>query len=219
VTSRRIGLTPAARSGVASRVKPRALASTLAALAVSATAFAQAPPAAEAYGAPPPTVVPAPPPPPVMAADADAGEGLGAVPRARHAIYLGVTSLILLNSVGVNYSYRPFRGFAVSLGAGLSALFTGIGGVTAAGGQMMAHGLFGGAGSHSFELAGGLSVVSTNSEIFCSSCDSSNRLAALPSAFLGYRYHPLDGGFLFRAGAAWEFGLGVGAHLSFGGAF
>ena len=199
-------------------MNPRALAPVLAALTVPAAAFAQAPPAAEAYGAPPPVVVPAPPPPPVLAT-ADAGEGLGAVPRARHAIYLGATSLILLNSVGVNYSYRPLRGFAVSLGAGLSALFTGVGGITAVGGQMMAHGLFGGAGSHSFELAGGLSVVSTNSGIFCSSCDSSNRLAAVPSAFLGYRYHPMDGGFLFRAGAAWEFGLGVGAHLSFGGAF
>lgn len=199
-------------------MKPRALAPTLAALAVSATAFAQAPPAAEAYGAPPPVVVAAPPPPPVLAA-ADAGEGLGAVPRARHAIYLGATSLILLNSVGLNYSYRPFRGFAVSLGAGLSAAFAGSAGAAAVGGQMMAHGLFGGAGSHSFELAGGLSVVSTSSTIFCSSCDDGTRLAALPSAFLGYRYHPLDGGFLFRAGAAWEFGLGIGAHLSFGGAF
>lgn len=193
-------------------MKPRALAPALAALTVPATAFAQAPPA-EAYGAPPPVVVSAPPP--VMA---DAGEGLGAVPRARHAIYLGATSLIVLNSVGLNYSYRPLRGFAVSLGAGLSAAFAGFAGAAAVGGQMMAHGLFGGAGSHSFELAGGLSVVSTNSGIFCSDCDSS-RLAALPSAFLGYRYHPLDGGFLFRAGAAWEFGLGIGAHLSFGGAF
>lgn len=205
-------------------MKPRALAPALAALTVSATASAQVAPAApspalspDAFGAPPPAVAPAPPPPPPVMADA--GEGLGAVPRARHAIYLGATSLFVLNSVGLNYSYRPLRGFAVSLGAGLSAAFAGFAGAAAVGGQMMAHGLFGGAGAHSFELAGGLSVVSTSSAIFCSSCDDSTRLAALPSAFLGYRYHPLDGGFLFRAGAAWEFGLGIGAHLSFGGAF
>ncbi|MFO0626856.1 MAG: hypothetical protein U0325_14685 [Polyangiales bacterium] len=197
---------------------PRALAPALAVLALPAAALAQTPPAADAYGAPPPVVAAPPPPPPVMAG-ADTGEGLGAVPQARHAIYLGATSLILLNSVGLNYSYRPFRGFAVSVGAGLSAAFAGFGSVSAVGGQMMAHGLFGGAGSHSFELAGGLSVVSTTSTIFCGSCDETTRLAALPSAFLGYRFHPMNGGFLFRAGAAWEFGLGVGAHLSFGGAF
>lgn len=202
---------------------PRALAPALAALTASAVSFAQVPPpAADAYGAPPPAVVPAstalPPPPPVLA-ETDAGEGLGAVPRARHAIYLGLTSVIVSNGVGLSYSYRPLRGFAVSLGAGLSGVIALSTGVAAVGGQMMAHGLFGGAGSHSFELAGGLSVVSTNSGIFCSSCDSSNRLAAVPSAFLGYRYHPLDGGFLFRAGLAWEYGLAIGAHLSFGGAF
>jgi hypothetical protein len=199
-------------------VNPRALAPVLAALTVPAAAFAQAPPAAEAYGAPPPVVVPAPPPPPVLATT-DASEGLGAVPRARHAIYLGLTSVIVSNGVGLSYSYRPLRGFAVSLGAGLSGFIALSSGVAAVGGQMMAHGLFGGAGSHSFELAGGLSVVSTNSGIFCSSCDSSSRLAAVPSAFLGYRFHPLDGGFLFRAGVAWEYGLAIGAHLSFGGAF
>lgn len=207
-------------------MKPRALAAVLAALTVPATAAAQVAPTAsspalspDAYGAPPPVVVsaPAPRPPPVLA-DA-AGEGLGAVPRARHAIYLGLTSVIISNGVGLSYSYRPLRGFAVSLGAGLSGVIALSSGVAAVGGQMMAHGLFGGAGSHSFELAGGLSVVSTNSGIFCSSCDSSTRLAAVPSAFLGYRYHPLDGGFLFRAGAAWEYGLAIGAHLSFGGAF
>lgn len=208
-------------------MKPRALAPALAALTVSATAFAQVAPTAsppalslDAYGAPPPAVAPAPSslPPPVMA-DANAGEGLGAVPRARHAIYLGATSLIVLNSVGLNYSYRPLRGFAVSLGAGLSAAFAGFAGAAAVGGQMMAHGLFGSADAHSFELAGGLSVVNTTSAIFCSDCDGSTRLAAVPSAFIGYRYHPMDGGFLFRSGVAWEFGLGIGVHLSFGGAF
>lgn len=62
-------------------------------------------------------------------------------------------------------------------------------------------------------------MLETNSTLFCDGCDTVNRLVALPSAFLGYRYHPLDGGFLFRAGAAWDFGLAIGVSVSFGAAF
>lgn len=141
------------------------------------------------------------------------------VPRAQHALYVSGTSLLLLNAASVNYSYRPLRVFAVSIGGGISNAFGFFTEVSAVGGQVMVHGLFGGASAHSFEAAGGVSVIDTNATLFCSGCTSARRVEAMPAAFLGYRYHPLDGGFFFRGGAAWDLGLGIGASVSFGAAF
>lgn len=115
----------------------------LATLLFPARGLAQSPPVT-AWGAPPPTQVVAlspPPPPPEGQVDP-----LGMVPRARHGLYISGTSFLLLNGAGVTYSYRPFRVLAFSVGGGLSvasSIFSSS--VSAAGGQAMVHGLFGGA--------------------------------------------------------------------------
>ncbi|MBM4377329.1 MAG: hypothetical protein FJ095_19795 [Deltaproteobacteria bacterium] len=65
----------------------------------------------------------------------------------------------------------------------------------------MAHLLAGPANSaHSFEYALGLSFGVLHEEGYGDSDWDS--FAAYPSSTIGYRYHPLDGGFLFRIGAS-----------------
>ncbi len=81
------------------------------------------------------------------------------------------------------------------------------------GGQLMAHGLFGPTGSHSFELAAGASsfvLVRRSGDL---------EAYGAPAGFVGYRYQPLDGGTLVRAGVGWNYGIGFGANLSLGYAF
>lgn len=147
----------------------------------------------------------------------------GDVPHARHAVYLSGTSLILSNGLGLNYSYRPIHAFAVSVGGGFSSFrelcivcFSSSHEHAAAGGQVMAHLLLGGA-TFNFEFGLGLAVVETSSEFLYES--SSEFLRAYPSAFLGMRIHPMNGGFLLRVGAGWEYGLAFGLSLSLGAAF
>jgi len=157
----------------------------------------------------------------------------GLIPRAKYALYISGTSLLSYNGLGLNFGYRPFRGFAVSFGAGWSenkGWPTPSGQITAWGAQVAMHGLFGGESAHSFELAGGIGLVNSwgmlttgGSFSFSFSSSSSSRtvdgLEAAPVGFIGYRYHPLDGGFLFRTGIGLELGYGMGLNLSFGGAF
>lgn len=144
---------------------------------------------------------------------------MGVVPRARHAIYVSATSLVFLNSAGLNYSFRPLRGLAFSVGVGYAHAIALIAEVSSVGGQAMAHLLVGSESPHSFEVAAGLSVIETNARLLCDDCDGTRRVAALPAGFLGYRYQPLDGGLLFRVGGAWDLGLGIGLQASFGAAF
>jgi len=203
-------------------------ATVLAALGVAVvvsttTAFAQAPWDAPpspttTYGAPPPRVYGAP-----TVVDVPRPMGMLAVPGARHAIYLSLTSLLITNAASVNYAYRPLRMLAISAGFGVSGVVGILGGSgsSAYGGQAMVHLLFGGDGAHSFELGlGGALVLSDDGFLCVSGCDGVARgLTLAPTTQLGYRYHPMQGGFLFRTGVAWELGLGVGVNLSFGGAF
>ena len=138
--------------------------------------------------------------------------GLATEPTVKHAVYVEATTLVLLNSLGVAYAYRPLRGFAVSGGLGVGAIiFMEV--VPTFGGQLMAHGLFGPTGSHSFELAAGASsfvVVRRSGDL---------EAYGAPAGFVGYRYQPLDGGTLVRAGVGWNYGIGLGANLSLGYAF
>lgn len=155
----------------------------------------------------------------------------GEVTRARHAVYLSFTSLVFSNGIGLNYSYRLIRAFAVSVGGGISSLnvpcgcFSIIAGTscgcesrseTAGGGQAMAHLLLGGA-SINFELGLGLAVVATSSEFLYGS--RAERVTFYPSMFVGMRVQPVNGGFLLRIGGAWEYGLATGVSTSFGAAF
>ena len=138
--------------------------------------------------------------------------GLATEPTVKHAVYVEATTLVLLNSLGVAYAYRPLRGFAVSGGLGVGAIiFMEV--VPTFGGQLMAHGLFGPTGSHSFELAAGASSFA----LIRRSGDLEGYGA--PAGFVGYRYQPLDGGTLVRAGVGWNYGIGLGANLSLGYAF
>ena len=138
--------------------------------------------------------------------------GLATEPTVKHAVYVEATTLVLLNSLGVAYAYRPLRGFAVSGGLGVGAIiFMEV--VPTFGGQLMAHGLFGPTGSHSFELAAGASSFA----LIRRSGDLEAHGA--PAGFVGYRYQPLDGGTLIRAGVGWNYGIGLGANLSLGYAF
>ncbi|MFO0628825.1 MAG: hypothetical protein U0325_24840 [Polyangiales bacterium] len=155
----------------------------------------------------------------------------GEEPCARHAVYLSATSLVFSNGVGLNYSYRPIRAFAVSVGGGVSTLSVpcwclNFGSGTscgceareesAGGGQAMAHLLLGGA-SVNFELGLGLAVVVTNSVFLHGS--SAERVSLYPSVFVGLRVQPVNGGILVRFGGAWEYGLATGISASVGAAF
>lgn len=155
----------------------------------------------------------------------------GTAPRARHSLYLSGTSLIFSNGLGLSYGYRPLRVFAISAGAGFSSLSVpcwcfSIWGSdscgcrrreeSAAGGQVLGHLLVGGA-TFNLELGFGLALVVTRSELLYGRI--SEGLRAYPSGFLGLRIHPVGGGFLLRAGAAWEYGLATGVSLSLGAAF
>lgn len=140
---------------------------------------------------------------------------------ARHALYLGGTTLGLSNGVGLTYNYQPLRSFAVSLGVGTSVfsslcIFSCPSPITSAGAQAMAH-FFSGWQSSNFEFALGVALVETSGAFLYD--DGSRGLRVYPSTFLGYRFQPLQGGFLFRVGAAWEYGLALGLHLGLGAAF
>ncbi len=117
--------------------------------------------------------------------------------------------------MGAAYTYRPTRALAFSGGLGAGYVFPlmnrpdDASSVSIAG-QGMVHGLFGGAGAHSFESAAGVSVL-TNPSV-------SDPASLLPSVFLGYRYQPLDGGVVVRSGLGWLYG-GIGRSGSVGYAF
>jgi hypothetical protein len=149
---------------------------------------------------------------PVAPDAAPPGRGLAAEPRAKHAIYAEGTTMLLLNAVGLAYSYRPYRALALSGGLGASAIVFG-GVVPTFGGQAMVHGLFGPDGAHSFEVAGGVS------SFFVFERNREPLWLGSPAAFLGYRYHPLDESVLVRTGVAWNYGFGFGVNVSLGYAF
>ncbi len=157
---------------------------------------------------------------PTSATPVDAPLSLASQPASRHAVYVEANSLLLATgSLGVAYEYRPFRGFAISAGMGGAYLvdpciFGCSGGNLAVAGQVLAHGLFGWATPHSCEVALGVAAG------YFHSADSGNDHALVePAAFLGYRYHPLEAGRIFRAGIGWSYLLGVGLSVSAGEAF
>lgn len=132
---------------------------------------------------------------------------LSSAPSARHAVYLELNSALFSASVGLNYAFRFSRGFLVSGGLGTSGLAAGGVGFAGVGSQVLAHWLFGAPSPHAFEAALGAAVLVGTPTL------------VMPATFLGYRYHPLDGGFLFRAGAGWSYVFGFGLSLSGGVAF
>lgn len=77
-------------------------------------------------------------------------------------------------------------------------------------------------GEHKLEFGAGVSMVSVSGADFLGLEKNSGESTAVPTATLGYRYQPADGGFLFRIGFTPIFGPdGVAPLLgiSFGSAF
>ncbi|MFO0609243.1 MAG: hypothetical protein U0324_39125 [Polyangiales bacterium] len=142
-------------------------------------------------------------------------------PAAQHALYVEGNTLGAIGSLGVAYAYRPLRGVAVSVGAG-GSYFTLLRANDAFyGAQLMVHGLIGGDGAGSFEVAGGAAVVVADggASLFAQGHVAHGAVAVSPAAFMGYRYQPLAGGLLFRLGAGWSYGNGVGLSAAVGGSF
>lgn len=200
----------------------------LAASAPTATALGESPETlgpAEPYAAPPPSPPPeayVAQPVPVVVVPAPLAEpiGFGSPVESRHAIYVEGTTLAILNSIGISYAFRPIRGFAISAGFGYGSANGLIVTAKGYGGQLLAHLLLGGPSSHSFELALGGALMRIEGDLIFDETDPTDPvLRILPSAFLGYRYQPLDGGLLVRGGGAWSFGYGIGFSASVGASF
>ncbi len=156
-------------------------------------------------------------PPVVLVQPAPAVPPMTARPAARHSIYVEGVTAIIANSISVNYSFRPFKFFAVSAGVGASSLFF-ISEFHGIGGQLQAHLLLGRMGDSSFELHGGVALVRTTFR-FLTTEPPTPSMTALPALGLGYRYQPMDGGLLFRFGGAWSYGFGMGIQASIGATF
>lgn len=202
----------------AARLAPCSLCLVIAAYAPTAPAQALASPSWGSAQAPrravatPSATPPASPPAPVT---------FMTRPSAPHALYVEANYLGAMGSLGVSYAFRPLRGLAVSVGFGESYMKLLGDEWECFGGQVMVHGLFGGAGASSLEIAGGAAVVVAegSASLLVQGRRDNGELGVSPAAFLGYRHQPLDGGILFRLGAAWSYGNGVGASVSLGGAF
>lgn len=157
---------------------------------------------------------------PLAPSPSDEPVRFGTPVASSHALYVEGTTMILMNSIGLHYAFRPVRGFAISAGIGTGAATGILVSASGWGGQALAHFLLGGPSSHSFEVAAGAALMKvTGSVIFSDAEDEDPQLRVFPSAFLGYRYQPLAGGLLMRAGGAWSFGYGIGLSASVGFSF
>lgn len=139
-------------------------------------------------------------------------------PAAQHAVYVEANNLGPIGSLGVNYACRPIQGIALSVGVGGSYLTLLGDESTLYGAQVMVHGLLGGAGASSFEVAGGAAMVVADgrASLLAQPHRANGEWGATPAAFVGYRHQPLDGGLLFRLGLGWSYGNGVGVSVSLG---
>lgn len=153
-----------------------------------------------------------------------------ALQTSRWSVYGHVSSIGESTSLGVAGEYRPVRFFSISagLGAGLGVddyldqgqIGRGAYDVTTQllGLEVMGHFLFGTAasGPHSLELAFGGSVGALRQDGKIDERTSGGRILTediygdgfgfYPSGALAYRFHPLDGGLVFRTGASINYG-------------
>lgn len=140
------------------------------------------------------------------------------VPSARHALYVDLATLGLASGAALNYAFRPWRGLAFSVGFGGAMVLTF---PASYGGQTQVHVMVGPPGPHSFEVAAGVCAGMFVNSIGGGSPESTEpagRFDVMPVGFLGYRYQPMAGGFMLRAGLASQFLYGNGVHVSLGGA-
>lgn len=169
----------------------------------------------EADGGP---IPPAPAGPPVMLVQpAPAVPPMNARPAAQHSLYVEGVTAIIANAISVNYSYRPIKMFALSVGFGAASIFF-VGEAHGSGGQVQGHLLLGRMGDSSFELHAGVALMRATFS-FLGGESSTPSFGVLPAFGLGYRYQPMDGGLLFRIGGAWSYGFGMGIQASIGATF
>ena len=70
-------------------------------------------------------------------------------------------------------------------------------------------------GSHALELGGGLTFIYVSGTVSGSNVAvSGSGLVALENILMGYRFHPVNGGFQFRVGLSGLLGSGVGSSSS-----
>ena len=143
-------------------------------------------------------------------ATAAAGEG---PPDARGAFYGEFTTVIILGSAVSAFEYRPTRSLSLSAGYGV-AYFSVLARLSGAahGPRVQAH-LLAGGDSHNFEFA-----LGGHTPLFLGE-DGRAPFILWPSASIGYRYHPVDGGLMVRAGLAYTHGVSIGPSMSLGAAF
>lgn len=127
---------------------------------------------------------------------------------AMNVVYLEGAGILLTGALSLNYERMISTEFSLRLGYGV--------------GWMIEHdplecvqftaNYFLG-GDHKFEICAGFCVTSADA----TGAGFNSRV--IPACALGYRYQPVDGGLLFRAGGAWTYAYGFPIEVSLGYAF
>ena len=129
--------------------------------------------------------------------------------EARTVLYLEGTTIILYSGLVVNLERSLTPSFSVSAGAGISKAINLFGGNDSAfGPRVQVHYFLPSSLNGLFEVAAGVCF-----------CDPFPVPKEDPLFYLGYRYQPVDGGFIFRLGVAYAHLYAEGLSLSFGQAF
>lgn len=140
-------------------------------------------------------------------------------PRAHHALYAELATILFSNAGTLNYAYTADSGFGLRVGYNNSfTLDVPFGGGGAGyGGHMLATYAWG-KGNWQLEADLGISIVKSETPTLFDLALGSD-LYVVPSFFHGVRWSPRDGGFLFRAGGTFIGGWGLGASVALGATF
>ena len=167
---------------------------------------------------------------------ADPGPSPSALRTARNVIYGEVATGIVVGSLSVNYERMVTDWLSLRAGVGVAVSpdwhfnlcfdFSGSGCTEDGSGSqddtnfsgglnLMANFLVGGENAWMLELGLGASLMFGKGQLFNLGAD----VNVSPAASLSARYQPLDGGFFFRGGLLWTYGVGLPIGFSFGAAF
>lgn len=139
--------------------------------------------------------------------------------RATHGLYLEAATALFANGVSVNYDHRFDDHFGVRLGySGSMFLFGVTGGGGVAHGPLVMGTFVAGTGPVRFEADLGFSIVEA-SDTTPFEMHLGGDLFFVPNAFVGVRISPVEGGFLFRAGATLTGAWAAGTSIAFGATF
>ncbi|MFH1051923.1 MAG: hypothetical protein V1779_13460 [bacterium] len=133
----------------------------------------------------------------------------------KNIIYLDLSTLIIMGSISANYERLFSKNFSIRGGIGYSFLlkeyYTEMGSENRWDTYTTAMILLNAftSGINKFEGGLGISVIN----------DSYDRYSFAPSGTIGYRYHNIKDGLIFRVGISGVYVYGLGVHLSVGKAF